>query len=457
MIQLFTATTRTTSAASTAVVVAFGTIVVAAFISKKKRNGWWNSNDNKDRIVQRENNIRRTAAALVGPNPQWISVTALPTVKNDEVDTDNSINKTPDIQMLTTYYKSNSSNSSSRSSTANKDQQPIITAVIIHGFGCTSLEFGQFIKLLQSHTSTSSLNIFTYDRVLFVQDECQQAELWNKPRDAMTLALELHALLQNRRQGQEGQEGGVTTKPAPSHHLLLIGHSYGGLIAQLYANMYPDQVHGMVLIDPAHEEQFQKFPIDFTLSFTTVVPVILNLYQRIAWTGILIWLDYWSLFNFPPLFLLQPQSSSSSSSSRDDKNNNPVRQACVQLYSQADGSVWKIVAAELQGCMETFDRMNHDDDDDHGDDDHDGYKFRRRQEQHVIPTGLVIAGNRRYSPTLFPKKVTRAFLEMHATCLSHARVFMANDSDHWVHMSEPEVVLEAVQYVLDELKKKMHA
>jgi pimeloyl-ACP methyl ester carboxylesterase len=160
------------------------------------------------------------------------------------------------------------------------------------------------------------------------------------------------------------------------------------------------------------------------------VPVILNLYQRLAWTGVLVWLDRLSLFNFPPLFLLQPPD-------------NPVRRACAQLYSQ-DGSIWKLVAAELQGCNETLDRINCD-----------GGKFRREQGNSVtkIPTSLVVASKRRYSPTLFPRKVTQGFLEMHATCLSHAKVFIAHDSDHWVHMSEPEVVLEAVHYVVNKLSR----
>jgi pimeloyl-ACP methyl ester carboxylesterase len=406
-----TTTTTTTSAAAgaAAAVVVLGTIAVAALMANKKRKGYntWNCSDN-ERIVQRDkNNIRRrieAAATLVGPNPQWVSV-VLPTVNNNNevVDTDNNNNKNqnPNIQMLTTYYESNNSNNNSTENN-NNQQQPIITAVIIHGFGCTSLEFGQFIQLLQSQTS---MNIFTYDRVLFVNkdQQCQEEELLTKPRDAMTLAHELHALLQNRHDVVQQQQ------QPPPYRLLLIGHSYGGLIAQYYASMYADQVQGMVLIDPAHEEQFQKFPIDFTVAFTTVVPVILNLYQRIAWTGILVWLDQWSLFNFPPLFLL-PRDD-------DDTNNNPgggVRQACAQLYSQADGSVWKIVSAELQGCMETFDRINHHH---HGvdDDDDDGYYKFRRQGNNKIPTSLVIAGNRL---AIFTDAVSQ---ESHACIFGNAR------------------------------------
>ncbi len=35
---------------------------------------------------------------------------------------------------------------------------------------------------------------------------------------------------------------------------VLVGHSIGGLIARVYAEQYPDEVAGMVLVDPTHED-----------------------------------------------------------------------------------------------------------------------------------------------------------------------------------------------------------
>lgn len=40
--------------------------------------------------------------------------------------------------------------------------------------------------------------------------------------------------------------------------LVMVGHSFGGLIAQLFTNTYPDQVYGLVLVDSAHEDFFKK-------------------------------------------------------------------------------------------------------------------------------------------------------------------------------------------------------
>lgn len=55
------------------------------------------------------------------------------------------------------------------------------------------------------------------------------------PRDGRTIAQELHTLLANA--GIEGQK-------------VLVGHSFGGMIGRIYADLYPEEVAGMVLVDP---------------------------------------------------------------------------------------------------------------------------------------------------------------------------------------------------------------
>jgi pimeloyl-ACP methyl ester carboxylesterase len=60
------------------------------------------------------------------------------------------------------------------------------------------------------------------------------------PRDARQNSRELHALLD--RAGEAGP-------------FVLVGHSVGGLYARMYADLYPDQVAGIVLIDAAHPDQ----------------------------------------------------------------------------------------------------------------------------------------------------------------------------------------------------------
>jgi len=42
---------------------------------------------------------------------------------------------------------------------------------------------------------------------------------------------------------------------------VLVGHSYGGMINRLYANHYPHEVAGIVLVDAYHEEQLKIVPL----------------------------------------------------------------------------------------------------------------------------------------------------------------------------------------------------
>ncbi len=67
------------------------------------------------------------------------------------------------------------------------------------------------------------------------------------PRTGQQIVNELHKLLVN---------AGIE---AP---YVLVGHSSGGLHVRLYASQYPDEVVGMALIDPSHEDQRLRIPAE---------------------------------------------------------------------------------------------------------------------------------------------------------------------------------------------------
>jgi pimeloyl-ACP methyl ester carboxylesterase len=65
------------------------------------------------------------------------------------------------------------------------------------------------------------------------------------PRTSKVIAGELHALL---------QAAGI----APPY--ILVGHSMGGFDVRLYASLYRNEVAGMVLVDASHPDQENRFP-----------------------------------------------------------------------------------------------------------------------------------------------------------------------------------------------------
>lgn len=64
-----------------------------------------------------------------------------------------------------------------------------------------------------------------------------------EPRSAEQIARELHMLL-------------ATLKIAPPY--VLVGHSAGGLYVRVFAHMYPQEVTGLVLVDPATEDFYDR-------------------------------------------------------------------------------------------------------------------------------------------------------------------------------------------------------
>jgi len=74
-----------------------------------------------------------------------------------------------------------------------------------------------------------------------------------QPRDPRQIAAELHRLL---------------NKANIAGPYVLVGHSFGGLCVRMYADRYPDEVAGMVLLDASHSDQWERLPADVTATMT---------------------------------------------------------------------------------------------------------------------------------------------------------------------------------------------
>lgn len=107
------------------------------------------------------------------------------------------------------------------------------TVVLETGLGAESDEWEPVFQAVSQMTA-----VCRYDRANRGQSDPAPI-----PRTLNDLAADLHALLVN------------AAIPRP---VVLVGHSLGGLIVRLYAHQYPQDVAGLVLVDPMHEDQFER-------------------------------------------------------------------------------------------------------------------------------------------------------------------------------------------------------
>jgi pimeloyl-ACP methyl ester carboxylesterase len=109
------------------------------------------------------------------------------------------------------------------------------TVILEQGGGGNALAWFQVQPELAQSTRVCS-----YDRA---------GQGWSEPgplpRDGAHIAADLHALLTS---------AGI---PGP---YVLAGHSYGGLFIRAFANAYPEEVAGLVLLDSAHPDQWTRTP-----------------------------------------------------------------------------------------------------------------------------------------------------------------------------------------------------
>jgi pimeloyl-ACP methyl ester carboxylesterase len=130
------------------------------------------------------------------------------------------------------------------------------TVVLDSGWGYTSVEWSAWVQPeVAKHT-----RVCAYDRA---------GMSWSEPGlgapDATRTTAELHTLL------QEADEEGP---------YVLVGHSLAGLYSRIYAERYPEEVAGMVLVDSSHPDQFEGSGAALTIN--RVVGVVGPLVARVG-------------------------------------------------------------------------------------------------------------------------------------------------------------------------------
>ncbi|GEC88935.1 MULTISPECIES: alpha/beta fold hydrolase [Brevibacillus] len=104
------------------------------------------------------------------------------------------------------------------------------TVVFDSGYGCTLNYWSSIGGDISKHT-----RMFIYDRAGIGESESDE-----RPRHSQQIIENLRSLLQ---------------KANVSPPYVLVGHSFGGLNVRLYASTFPEEVAGVILLDPCHEDQ----------------------------------------------------------------------------------------------------------------------------------------------------------------------------------------------------------
>lgn len=96
--------------------------------------------------------------------------------------------------------------------------------------------------------------------------------MWSEPKstpqDADTLTQDLHAALAS---------AGILGP------LVLVGHSLGGPYIMSYTRHFPDEVQGLVFVDASHPDQMERLPEKIG---NRPVPIAYKILAALAWTGI---------------------------------------------------------------------------------------------------------------------------------------------------------------------------
>ena len=257
---------------------------------------------------------------------------------------------------------------------------------------------GAYWGLVQ-HKTARTTRTCAYDRAgLGFSDEGPA------PRDAAAVAADLSAML-----SASGMKGPY----------VLVGHSLGSFFVRLFADLYPDQVAGMVLVDPSVEYQSQRSEALVPSSRATPPP------DQAEWA----------------------RKCAAAAQGGELKSGTPAYKDCVPgppaglppdlvasfMAPYAAAPRFRTIESELQ----SMDRGS-------------AQLAAHRRPYGAIPLIVLTAGQRPKQPGETDEEgqaLFKLWIQMHdelAALSSRGENRMVKESGHYIHLEQPQVVVDAV-------------
>jgi len=206
---------------------------------------------------------------------------------------------------------------------------------------------------------------------------------------------------------------------------VLVGHSLGGAYVRAYAVRYPEDVVAMVLVDSSHEDQDARFPEAFAKISAQArgqMELMLGLVQAANSLGI---------------FAMSPQSY-------PDAYVPPMPEATREVYKGVVLSYGSFFAGVAEQYAHVEDNM------------------AEIRDMHVTTLGdiplVVLSAAKTEIPEGYGlaaediadlQAVMSELAAELATLSPRGELVVAEESTHYIHFDQPELVIEAINHVLD--------